>query len=428
LIGVAVWTGNRFLLAAAIVFNIEALRQFIPLVRLDGYWLLADLTGVPDFFTQIRSFIHSVRPRTQPTVSVPQFKRWVTVVFGLYLLLSIPATVYVVALMLGYLPNLVVLTQQALTVQTQLWSVTQDPLTRALIALQIAFIPLPMAAVSYFLYITLIGVATQIAARYGWNRTTVPVRRLVSATALAAAWAFVAFAWGPGPTGQNAAFAAATDVASIDPTALLRRVQDATQRAQSMQADLAGALGSENITGRLALSRPNRAHVEVRGSADSLGTFSVVSNGEKLFVFFPEDKKYTKATPAADGSNINAFIVDQVRTFFKPERLTPRDGHQVRYAGQEWLEGAVYHVVEMRAITKADETWRYYISPDDYLLRRVANTQSSDGKTSTRFIHLANLRINGVVEEARFQWVPPDDATTLDLGMLGVALPGAGLN
>ena len=35
-------------------------------MRLDGYWVLADLTGIPDFFSQIGAFIRSVVP----------FKKW----------------------------------------------------------------------------------------------------------------------------------------------------------------------------------------------------------------------------------------------------------------------------------------------------------------------------------------------------------------
>jgi methyl-accepting chemotaxis protein len=41
------------LLVIAVMISWNALYQFLPHVRLDGYWALADLTGIPDFFSQI---------------------------------------------------------------------------------------------------------------------------------------------------------------------------------------------------------------------------------------------------------------------------------------------------------------------------------------------------------------------------------------
>src|SRR5207245_1559386 len=43
--------GREFLLLLVVLIDLTILDQFIPFVRLDGYWVLADLTGVPDFFT-----------------------------------------------------------------------------------------------------------------------------------------------------------------------------------------------------------------------------------------------------------------------------------------------------------------------------------------------------------------------------------------
>jgi putative peptide zinc metalloprotease protein len=58
-------TGNQLLLFAALLINIEIGRQFIPFVRLDGYWLLTDLTGVPDFLSQMGPFLRSILPGRQ---------------------------------------------------------------------------------------------------------------------------------------------------------------------------------------------------------------------------------------------------------------------------------------------------------------------------------------------------------------------------
>ncbi len=423
LIGISAATGNAFVIAAATLFNIEALRQFIPFVRLDGYWLLADLTGVPDFMSQIGSFVRSVRPGGRHATALPLFKPWVTVVFGLYLALSIPAIIYVVALMMVYLPELTTLTRQALLTQTELWAATQQPLTRLLIGLQIALIPLPLAVTAYFLYLTFSSVAAQIVSRRGWSAPAYPVRRLAGATALAAAVAFVAIGWAPAASSGADALTASPSRDLVDPAALMQRVIAATARVKSLAANLNGALGDETISGTIALSRPNRAHVQVSGVADSLGTFTVISDGARLFVFFPEDKHYTEVKVAPDGANINAFIVDQVRTFFTPDRLTPHAGQHLTYLGREQIGTSAYEVLEVRGSSNDSPSWRYYISPDDNLVHRVAMTTFRDGKTSTRVMHLENIRLNRNLDPEQFRWAPPADATPLGLGILGGALP-----
>jgi putative peptide zinc metalloprotease protein len=67
LIGVAIASGYEFLLIAVLLINVEIARQFIPFARLDGYWVLADLTGVPDFFSQIGPFLRRRFPRLGAT-------------------------------------------------------------------------------------------------------------------------------------------------------------------------------------------------------------------------------------------------------------------------------------------------------------------------------------------------------------------------
>ena len=51
---------------AIFVINLDMARQLIPFVRLDGYWLLSDLTGIPDLFTQMGSFIRNAATRSLP--------------------------------------------------------------------------------------------------------------------------------------------------------------------------------------------------------------------------------------------------------------------------------------------------------------------------------------------------------------------------
>jgi putative peptide zinc metalloprotease protein len=63
LVGLATISGQEWLLFPVLVINFEALRQLLfPFVRLDGYWLFADLAGIPDFFSHVAPFVRSLLP------------------------------------------------------------------------------------------------------------------------------------------------------------------------------------------------------------------------------------------------------------------------------------------------------------------------------------------------------------------------------
>src|SRR3712207_8162862 len=47
-------TGEPWLLLALIGMHVETAWQFLPSIRLDGYYILADLVGVPDLFGYVK--------------------------------------------------------------------------------------------------------------------------------------------------------------------------------------------------------------------------------------------------------------------------------------------------------------------------------------------------------------------------------------
>ncbi|WP_433285798.1 hypothetical protein ACQPZQ_28675 [Pseudonocardia sp. CA-142604] len=62
-IGVAyLTTGSPWLLVVLVALHIETMWQFLPSVRLDGYYILADLVGVPDLFARLGPILRSVLP------------------------------------------------------------------------------------------------------------------------------------------------------------------------------------------------------------------------------------------------------------------------------------------------------------------------------------------------------------------------------
>ena len=53
------------------MLQIQMLQQLIPVVRFDGYYVLADLAGVPDLFARVGPVLRSLRPGhpTDPRVT-----------------------------------------------------------------------------------------------------------------------------------------------------------------------------------------------------------------------------------------------------------------------------------------------------------------------------------------------------------------------
>src|SRR5205823_14769736 len=55
-------TGWEPLLIVVPLQIMEMLHQFLPFIRLDGYYIVSDLTGVPDMFARIKPTLKSLNP------------------------------------------------------------------------------------------------------------------------------------------------------------------------------------------------------------------------------------------------------------------------------------------------------------------------------------------------------------------------------
>ena len=55
-------TGNGLALLLVVLLHVEMVQQLLPLVRLDGYFILADLTGVPDLFARVGPVLRGLLP------------------------------------------------------------------------------------------------------------------------------------------------------------------------------------------------------------------------------------------------------------------------------------------------------------------------------------------------------------------------------
>jgi putative peptide zinc metalloprotease protein len=99
-------TRSPLLLVAIAVQHVLVLQQFLPFVRLDGYYLVSDLAGVPDLFGRIRPIVGSLLPGRPPSALVTQLKTSARVVVTAWVLLTVPLLGALLALFVLRLPGL----------------------------------------------------------------------------------------------------------------------------------------------------------------------------------------------------------------------------------------------------------------------------------------------------------------------------------
>ncbi|HKS44489.1 MAG TPA: hypothetical protein VJT49_05125 [Amycolatopsis sp.] len=89
------------------VIHLQMLQQLLPLVRLDGYYILGDIVGVPNLFEQIPRVVRQVILRRGPDPAIANLRRRVRVAITVWVCLVVPiliaALVRLVVVLPGYL-------------------------------------------------------------------------------------------------------------------------------------------------------------------------------------------------------------------------------------------------------------------------------------------------------------------------------------
>ncbi|HEY3060338.1 MAG TPA: DUF3105 domain-containing protein [Chloroflexota bacterium] len=190
-------SGNESLLVLVLVINLDIFRQCLPFVRFDGYWALADLTGVPDFFSQMGPFLLSLLPGEVTAGSrLPTLRPWVKAVFVTYILATIPMLSILYLLMVKGLPMFVYSTWEA---AVRMAAIIADAWAQASVHLvliacfQVLLIAIPVLGTGYLLYR---GGRWLARAIWKWSVPTVR-RRLIGALVTACLGALIASFWAP---------------------------------------------------------------------------------------------------------------------------------------------------------------------------------------------------------------------------------------
>jgi putative peptide zinc metalloprotease protein len=105
-LGVYGATGYEPLLLIIPFMHLEILHQFLPFIRLDGYYIVSDLTGVPDMFARIRPTLASLLPWKETSDRVSELKPWVRVVVTAYVFTVVPLLLFMFGMMLINAPRI----------------------------------------------------------------------------------------------------------------------------------------------------------------------------------------------------------------------------------------------------------------------------------------------------------------------------------
>ena len=140
-------TGQEALLLAAFVQHILVLQQLLPLLRFDGYYVLSDLTGVPDILSRIGPIFRSLIPgRREPRVD--ELKPWVRAVVTAYLLVLVPLLALLLIWIVAAAPRLLATAYDSVGLQLERLRAGDGAAEIGVGALRIAALTLPLAAMA----------------------------------------------------------------------------------------------------------------------------------------------------------------------------------------------------------------------------------------------------------------------------------------
>jgi putative peptide zinc metalloprotease protein len=195
--GLYVLTGHEFLLLIVVMVNLEIVHQLLPFLRLDGYWTLADITGVPDFFSQTGAFLRSILPiPAWKGSTLPPMKWWGKAVFGLYILISFPLLAFLFLVMVKSLPRVLATAWDSFQQQAQAFGQAHaqaDLLGMASAGVQIPLLAVPVLGLIYTLYA--LG-RRSLVAGWNWSRPT-PARRVTGGLGLLLVTGTLTALWAP---------------------------------------------------------------------------------------------------------------------------------------------------------------------------------------------------------------------------------------
>jgi putative peptide zinc metalloprotease protein len=175
---------------------LQMVRQLVPLVRFDGYHVLADLTGVPDLYQRIRPTLVGLLPGHWNDPESRVLKPWARAVVTGWVVVVVPVLLLCLVTMVLTFPRVAGTAWASLRDQTDLLGVQvgEGDVAAVLVrVLSIVAIGLPVVSIAY-----IVGRIVRRVVATTWQRTDGrPVQRAAAGIVAAALVAGVAWAWWP---------------------------------------------------------------------------------------------------------------------------------------------------------------------------------------------------------------------------------------
>jgi putative peptide zinc metalloprotease protein len=169
-------TGSPWLLIAIVLMHVETIRQFLPTIRLDGYYILSDLVGVPDLFSRMGPVLKSMIPGRERHPRVQELKPWVRRVITAWVCCVVPFLLYFLISIVVIAPRVLpVVWRQLLHIADLVASAVQqgDPATATLGVLQMILLVLPWIGVALIFWMIgrrVVGTVQAYGRRAGSGR------------------------------------------------------------------------------------------------------------------------------------------------------------------------------------------------------------------------------------------------------------------
>lgn len=151
LVGVYSLTGFEPLLVAVAVQHLVILQQFLPFVRLDGYYVVSDIAGVPDLFGRIKPILLSLIPGRPAGGAVTELKARARRIVTAWVLISVPLLAFCLVFLAFSMPSLVTSTATSLVAQANALVGAVEAAAfpaAALAAIQILGLAIPVIGIS----------------------------------------------------------------------------------------------------------------------------------------------------------------------------------------------------------------------------------------------------------------------------------------
>jgi outer membrane lipoprotein-sorting protein len=318
--------------------------------------------------------------------------------------------------MLKHLPTFVDTTARTIARQASILPVawqSGDFTTVALLSLTLVFLIASVVGSFLILALTILPPLTM-----AWKWTQGITRRVVPVAGATAVFAgSIGFLWYPDATRiyQRLSAPAPSRIA----LELFEQAAVATAKVSSIRADVEGAIGPELYNGSITLKRPNLAHITISGEG-GLGTFQVISDGNKLHTFFPADNSFVASGPGKHGEYVNAYVADQIAFFFQPDSIkAAMKKGKAAHAGTLPLDGETYDLVDQSLDDGRNTTLRYFIAQSDHMIHGVSTSRAGE---TLKWSRLKRVKRDAALDSATFAWTPPQDASTAGLPS-GLNLP-----